>query len=261
MNSRILITGASAGIGRATALACAAAGAQPVLVARSADALDALVADITQLHGITAVALPCDVRDVGRLQSLLQEEDDRAPIDHIVANAGVGMYGPFATAQWAQIDDVLRTNIDGALAPVHALLARMLSRRRGSIVFVSSVLGKRALAWNAVYSASKHALHGLADALRLEVSTHGIHVGVVCPGRTRTQFQTRMHTSAAPSRRRAVPEASPGEVAAAIVGCITRRRREVVVPYSSLAYTLVGVHVPRLADILLSRAVPRPHGH
>lgn len=260
-DSRVLVTGASSGIGRDTALACAARGAVPVLVARDAGALAALAEEIATTHGITATALPCDVRDVADLTKLLQDEDDRAPIDHVIANAGIGLYGPFATATWSQIDDVLRTNVDGAFATVHALLPRLITRRRGSIVLVSSVLGKRALAWNAAYSASKYALHGLADALRLEVAPLGIHVGVVCPGRTRTAFHARIHTSARQESRRAVPEASAAEVAEAIMGCITRRWREVVVPRSSLAYTLVGVHVPRLADLLLSRAVPRPHGH
>ncbi|MDT8325410.1 MAG: SDR family NAD(P)-dependent oxidoreductase, partial [Bacteroidota bacterium] len=188
----------------------------------------------------------------------LEDLAARTAIDVGIINAGMGQYGPFAASPWRDIEPLLRLNIDGALATARALLPGMRERRRGSIVLVSSTLGKRAVPYNAAYCASKYALHGFSDALRLELRPYGIHVGVVCPARTDTDFFSRMTYSVPQQKSRNVPTSSPGRVADAIIRCIRRRRREVVVSPEGKLFAFVGSHFPRLTDAILFYSVPRP---
>jgi short-subunit dehydrogenase len=180
-----------------------------------------------------------------------------------VINAGMGQFGPFAVTAWDDVTALLRVNVEGALATARAVLPGMLRRRAGSLVFISSVLGKRAIPWNAVYCASKHALFGFADALRLEVREAGVHVGVVAPARTATQFFDSMTYTVPQTRRRSVPEQTPESVARLVLHCVLHRRRECVASASGKLYAFIGYHFPRITDAVFRRAViaPESHGH
>ncbi len=251
-----LITGASTGIGRATARLFAKAGSDLVLLARSRGRLEELASELKRECGVRADVLVLDVTDVSKLRDSLAKFTERHAVDIAIVNAGIGQYGPFHSSPWRDIETVLRTNVDGALATVHALTPRMVSRRSGSLVLISSVLGKRAIPWNTVYCASKHALQGFADGLRLELRKHGIHVGVVCPARTDTEFFNSMVYSAPQKRERKVPVSPPEAVARAVLSCVLRGRREVVVSAGGKAFAAVGYHFPRISDLIMNAAVP-----
>ena len=253
---RTLITGASSGIGLAAAKLFSDAGSDLLLLARNRARLEE-AAEAVARNG-TAVDIVCaDVADARALHVAIAAATADRPVDVLIANAGIGQYGPFHASPWDDVERVLRTNIDGAMASVHAVLPSMVARGAGSVILVSSVLGKRAIQWNAAYCASKFALHGFADAIRLELLPHGVHIGVVCPARTDTEFFSRMIYSLPQRRQRAVPESPPERVARAILRSVLHRRRETVVSLGGKFYAFGGSHFPRFSDLILSLAVPR----
>jgi len=257
-NRTVIITGASSGIGLATARLYASKGWTCLLVARDAARLETIAEQLRDTYNVPCLSLIADVRNMVDLRASCVDAIATHPPDHVIANAGIGQYGPFHRSPWEHIDTLLRTNIDGAMAIVRLVAPGMVQRRHGSIVLVSSTLGKRAMPWNAAYCASKYALHGFADALRLELRPFGVHVGVLCPARTDTPFFDRMTMSVPRKRERHVPTSSPERVAKAIVRCASKRRREVTVSFGGKFYAFIGVHFPRFADFVLSIAVPRP---
>lgn len=259
LNGRtVLVTGASEGIGRATALLFARQGCRIVACARNRERLEQLRAEINAMPNGFCDILPLDVSDNPAALRTLRERAEAQRIDIAIVNAGIGQYGRFADSDWQDVAPLLRTNINGALATVSAVLPQMTERGTGSVVLISSALGKRAVPYNAAYCASKYALHGFADALRLEARAAGVHVGVVCPSRTETRFFDRMTYSTPQHTRREVPSSSPEQVAAAVLRCVRRRRREIVVSSSGRLFAFVGYHFPRLTDFLLYHAVPKP---
>jgi short-subunit dehydrogenase len=255
----VLITGASEGIGRAAALRFAAQDNRVVAAARGVARLEELKSDIDALGRGSCDILPLDVSDPLSAIARLREFIRSTPVDILVANAGIGQYGRFEHTAWEDVAPLLRTNVDGVLAVVNAVFPSMCARGAGSIVLVSSTLGKRAVPYNAAYCASKYAVHGFADALRLEARPCGVHVGVVCPARTDTRFFDRMTYSTPQRTRRNVPTSSPDRVADAILRCVRRRRREVVVSPEGKLFAFAGVHFPRISDFLLYHSVPRPN--
>lgn len=254
----VLITGASEGIGRATARLFASRGHDLLLLARDGARLAALAESLTAQYGVNCTIRPADVRQTGELGDELREALQGRRIAAAIVNAGIGLYGPFAQTAWSDVENVLRTNLDGALATAHAVLPHLRAQRSGSLVLLSSTIGKRAIPYNAAYCATKQALLGFADAVRLECRPYGVHVGVVCPARTDTPFFDRMTYAVPQTKRRNIPTNSPEMVSRAILRCVVRRRREIVVSAPGKLFAFVGYHFPRLSDYLLYSNVPRP---
>lgn len=171
-----LITGASRGIGRATALHLAAAGWDVVAGARVPADLDALVA-AAPAGRITAV--PLDVTDADHVAAL--DAALPARVDALVNNAGIAVGGPIEGLALDELRRQLEVNVVGQVAVTQALLPR-LRASRGRIVFVSSISGRVSVPMTGAYNASKYALEAIADALRLELRTWGIKVSLVEPG-------------------------------------------------------------------------------
>jgi short-subunit dehydrogenase len=212
-DSRVLITGASSGIGAATARAMAGAHARLVLAGRDRARLDAVAAG-TGGRVVTA-DLACDTAALAA---------EAGPVDVLVANAGVGWAGPVTAMTERTIDDLMAVNLVAPVRLTRLLLPGMIERGRGHIVFVASIAGVVGVPGEAVYSATKAGLVAFAEALRAE--TH-IGVSVVFPGVVDTPFFERRGTPYA--RRRPVPIPA-GRVARAIVQAIERERAEVYVP-------------------------------
>ncbi len=254
----VLITGATSGIGLATARLFARNGYDCLLVARNIDKLRDLASELRRDFGADCGIVRTDVSLGQEYISILTPFIEARPPTVAVVNAGIGQYGPVWMSRWEDISKLLRTNIDGALATVHAVLPAMIERRGGSIVLISSTIGKRAIPFNAAYCASKFALQGYAESLRLEARPYDVHIGVVCPARTDTPFFENMTYSVPQKRRRQIPVSPPERVARAIAACVKYRRREVVVSMEGKLFAFVGTHFPRLMDFVLSRAVPRP---
>ena len=174
-----LVTGASRGIGSAVAHALAAQGARLGLASRSGDDLG--------IDG--AVAQPCDVRRPDELESLARATAERhGGIDVLVANAGVGAYGPFLELPPEHLEEMIDVNVKGTLYAVRATLPYLLESDEADIVTLASEAGRRGLPLEAVYCASKFAQVGFTRALDHELREHGIRCTNVCPGGVATDF-------------------------------------------------------------------------
>jgi short-subunit dehydrogenase len=182
--STVIVTGASSGIGAATARLLHEAGARPVLAARRADRLEALAAE---LDG--ALAVPADVTsqaDIDRLVSLTLDRHGR--IDGLVNNAGVSLHGPADRIDIAELRRVLDLNVTAVVAMTQAVLPAMRAQGSGRIVNVSSGTTRAARPGLAGYASTKAALNMLTAVTRLELASDGIDVSVVVPSITATEF-------------------------------------------------------------------------
>ena len=185
---RALVTGASSGIGRSLAQRLGAAGAKVAVVARRKAELEDLAAEI-RASGGDALALPCDVAEREQVEMCCARAlEDLGGIDLLINNAGYGHHRTFLEWDLGDMERMMRVNYFGTLYFTKALLPQMVERRRGWLVFVSSVAGKIASPEEAAYAASKFAMEALASALSIEVEDAGIHVLTVRPGVIRTPF-------------------------------------------------------------------------
>ncbi len=183
-----LITGASRGLGRHTALRLARAGMRVALCARAEDELRALAAEIAR-DGGTARVFPLDVRDTDRIHAVVAEALDAfGQLDVLVNNAGLSWYKPFTEWTREELDVTLDVNLKGLIHMTHAVLPHLLERRTGYIVNVASDIGRRVIPNMAAYVAAKHGVVGFSGALLREVKDHGIRVSVLLPGIIDTYF-------------------------------------------------------------------------
>ena len=185
----VLVTGASSGIGRATALAFAAAGARVVLVARRRDVLD----EVARLAGGEMLVRPTDVTrrdDVGACFAEARARFGR--IDVVVNNAGVLRPAPVTEIATADLEAMLRVNLFGALFVMQEAVPLMLAQGGGSIVNVASLAGRRGVTPLGGYCATKFALIGVTEALRMELHGSPVHVGLVLPGVVETPMVEEM---------------------------------------------------------------------
>jgi NAD(P)-dependent dehydrogenase (short-subunit alcohol dehydrogenase family) len=192
--SRVLVTGASMGIGRAVARAAAGLGAEVVVAARGRGALDAVAAEIAAGGG-RATVLPFDAGDPGAIRDAIAAA---GPLDGLVNNAGSVTREPFLEASEAEIDRILALNVKGAALVAQAVARGMVAAGRGgSIVNIASVAGLVGARNRSVYAASKHAVMGLTRAMALELGPHGIRVNAVCPGLVNTPLAADLMADAA----------------------------------------------------------------
>lgn len=183
-----VVTGASRGIGRATALALAGEGARVVATARTASELAALV-DELKAAGHDALAVAADLTQEAEVERLRETTlASYGPADILVNNAGVGKYGAVESMSGADYDWMMNSNMRSTFLCTNAFLPEMLTRRSGQLIFVNSVAGLRGLPHEAVYCASKFAQYGFAQAVDAEVRRRGIRVSVVAPGGVHTTF-------------------------------------------------------------------------
>lgn len=175
----VIITGASSGIGAATARALADMGCRLTLAARSTERLETLAAELPA----ETLVLPTDVTLGADVERMVQATLDRfGRLDVLFANAGVYIAGQMAEGDpeaWSQLMDV---NVSGVMRCIHAVLPPMMAQRSGDILVTSSISGFIDIHWEPVYSASKHAVQTLVHTLRRQVADRGIRVGALAPG-------------------------------------------------------------------------------
>jgi short-subunit dehydrogenase len=257
---RILITGASSGIGEALAGLAAQAGARLVVAARSGDRLQEVAGRLTGSTGAEVLPVAADVtRDEDRRRLLRQAEERFGGLDVLVNNAGVGSFGHFSTSSEEVLRQVMEVNF---FAPaelirlaIPVLTESAQAGRQPAVINVSSMCGRRGVpAWSE-YSASKFALCGLTDALRSELARFDIDVLLVVPGLTRTGLgQSLLHNT---GRMKIEYDKGmrPEQVAAAILGALRGRRREAVVGWEARWVLRLNRWLPRLVDRLMARRV------
>jgi NAD(P)-dependent dehydrogenase (short-subunit alcohol dehydrogenase family) len=244
-----VVTGASAGIGRATALAFASLGSTVVVAARREDRLAGLVAEI-ESRGGRAVAMGCDVTEREQLEALAGRVGaELGGCDVLVNNAGIPGGGPFLELSVQQIERVVRTNYLGVVWGTRAFLPMMVRAGRGHVVNVASLAGRFAVPGSSVYSSAKHAVVAFSESLHFEVAPRGVLVTTVNPGLVRTEgFPHR-------DRRRVM---GPERVAATIVEAVERGKApEVSVPRWLAAMQVVRLVAPPLYRFGLGQAARR----
>lgn len=187
----VLLTGASAGIGRALADQLAPRVAKLVVVARRVDRLEALAESLRARHPQLAVHVRrCDLGDVSAARALFDEvERSVGPVDVLVNNAGLGDVGMFDLVDWERLEKMITLNVTSLAALTHAALPRMIARRRGGILNISSGFGLEFMPGFSAYVATKHFVSALTEGLRIEARPFGVVVSQACPGPVRTEFQ------------------------------------------------------------------------
>lgn len=215
-----LVTGASRGIGRASALALAREGAHVVVAARTASELETLAGEIHAL-GREALAVACDVSRAEDVNRLFEEATSRfGRVDLLINNAGAGKYGPVDALTPEDYDWMMDTNMRSSFLCTRKALPGMKERRDGHIVFVGSVSGLKGTPNQAVYSATKHAQHGFATALDAECREYHVKVSYLAPGGTATHFAFGMgRTQGDPKLEQYL---DPEDVADAVVFAVTQ---------------------------------------
>jgi NADP-dependent 3-hydroxy acid dehydrogenase YdfG len=208
-----LITGASSGIGSATARALAANGARLALGSRRADDLG--------IDG--ALARSCDVRRPEQIEALVAETVERfGGLDILVANAGVGAYGEFLEIAPEHLEEMVDTNVKGLLYTVRAGLPHLLESESADLVVVASVAGQRGPEGEAIYAASKFAQVGFMRSLDHELHKRGVRCSTIAPGGVHTEFA--MGRGRTPQDPDLPDMMRPEEIADAVVHCVTRPR-------------------------------------
>ena len=239
-----IVTGASSGIGRATALALAKQGACVALAARRADALLELSEQIKAL-GREVLVLPTDVTRQEHVEAMVQTAlTEWGRVDILISNAGEYIQGPIIELDPADLQRSLDVNYFGGVYCIKAVLPHMLAQKSGHIVTVTSMDGKIGLPPDAPYVSAKFALTGFMEVLRQEVSDQGIAVTNVLPGRVDTVMIEHLRFSWVS------PKISPETVARAILDAIRKRKPIVIVPPQAKLLYYINVFAPRLSDRL-----------
>ncbi|HEX5194501.1 MAG TPA: SDR family oxidoreductase [Solirubrobacteraceae bacterium] len=242
----VAITGGARGIGRATAQALIDQGAKVAI-----GDIDAPLAQRTALElGPSTLGLELDVTDRASFRAFLDEVERRlGPLDVLVNNAGIMPVGPFIAETDATARRIVDINVHGVITGSKLALERFLPRNRGHLVNVASVAGRLGVPGGATYSASKHAVVGLSEAIRGELRGTAIDISIVMPVVVNTELGSGLQPT------RGVRKVEPEEVAGAIVQALQSGRVDVFVPRSIAGLVRSSAVVPRAIADLVNRAV------
>jgi 3-oxoacyl-[acyl-carrier protein] reductase len=246
-----LVTGASRGIGRSIALELAQQGAKRIiLVARNADNLAHVAAEVEAL-GAHAIPLALDLTQSKAVDiAIAQAWQKHGPIDLLVNCAGVAYQAPFLEARRDQIQEELAVNLLGMYMITQPIARRMAAKRQGKIINVSSLMGKLAAPSLSTYSASKFAIVGFTQALRLEMAMHNVEVAALLPSLTETDMSRSLQ------RFRGVVSHSPQQVAQTLSRSLNRRSAEVIVGWQGHLMIAMQRLLPGLTERAFQLTLP-----
>jgi short-subunit dehydrogenase len=250
----VLVTGASAGIGYATALEFARQGHKVGATARRLDRLEQLAAE-AKTSNLPGEIQPyqADVTNPADMQGVVEDMVAKwGRLDVLIANAGVGQRGSIVDSEWADLEAVLRTNIDGVLHSIRAAVPAMRKSGGGNIVTISSVLSPAPGPYCGIYSASKATVDVIARTLRAELKPDNIWVTNIILGQTHSEFaEARRGKSGRVASK--LPTMETDFVARRIVTESGRRRRTVTLRLIDRAITFAGLFFPWIMDRVLAR--------
>lgn len=256
MQNRVaFITGASSGIGWAAALAFARQGIHVVGMARRSERLAELKNEINALpspHG-DFLGIVGDVTDSASVNSAVEKTLERfGRLDILVANAGLGQRGAVADAEWAHLETLLRTNIDGVLHSIRAAVPAMRKNGGGHIVTVSSVVYNLVSPYAATYAASKAFVSSLANSLRLELEDENILVTDVLVGRTETEFNEK-RLGDGKRTGEGIPTMRADTVAEAIVKATINHKKTVILRFFDRLIIWGNIFMPSIIGRMAKR--------
>lgn len=250
-NARVLLTGATGGIGQHLARHLAKRGARVALVGRRADALSDLCQTL-RADGCDAIAVTADVSSLQGVASAVNQVHRRwGGVDILVNNAGLANFGEFAEVDPVALDALLRTNVVGPMLLTRAVLPGMLQQQRGQIVNIGSIFGSIGFAYFAPYSTSKFALRGFSEALRREVHERGVEVTYVAPRATKTPLNRDAVYRMAAAVKMNLDE--PERVAERIVEAVGKGKKDCYLGFPESLFVRINALLPRLVDAALRK--------
>ncbi|SRR5581483_9048287 len=253
-----IITGASSGIGAACARAFAAEGIAVVLAARRRDRLEQIAGEIKAAGG-QALPVTVDVTSDSDVERLISDTlRIFRQIDIVVCNAGMGFHGTLEQTPPDAMARLMDLNFMGTFLVARAALPHLKRQPHGHLLFVSSIVGKRGIAYGGAYSATKFAQTGLAEALRAELLGTSVHVSAVYPVSTETEFRDVIAKEQGYRVRGHGPRQSAEHVAQAIVRCLKHPTPEVYPHWPSRLLVILNALAPRLSDYIIRRFGRRP---
>ena len=255
----VVVTGASRGIGRAVALAFARQGAKLVLAARSADRLTQLEHEIRDL-GAEALSVPTDVTSEASVHTMVETTMRRfGRIDVLVNNAGIGKVGGIESATFGDdVNETLQASLFGMIRVTRQVLPILRRQGSGSIVNMSSVMGRKAFARFGSYAIVMHAVSAFSDALRQEVAGSNIRVSVIHPALTATDLLSDVDEAQMPLPFRHMTPLSSDDVGRAVVAAVRRATPRVVLPRVANVLLLGEALSPRIGDLIAYGLSLRP---
>jgi short-subunit dehydrogenase len=255
-----LITGASSGIGQALAIELAKKGHNLVLMARNAEALQQTIQDC-QAWGIKALAVVGDVSNETDCRTFVDRAiQEFGRIDALYNNAGISMRALFKDAELSVLESVMATNFWGTIYCTKFALPHLIESK-GSVIGVSSVAGFKGLPARTGYSASKFAMHGFLESLRIENRNTGLHVLIACPGYTASNIRkTALNAEGKTQNESPLNEKklmSASEVAKHIVQAVERRKTRLVLTFQGKMALLINTVSSKLADWVAYRVISK----
>ncbi|MDQ0299018.1 short-subunit dehydrogenase [Salibacterium salarium] len=249
----ILITGASSGIGAELAKKAADNGDYPLLVARSVQKLKSLEKELRRMGCVCSI-FPVDVTDEQAVIEMIVEiEQHFGEIDVVINNAGVGTFDLVENLTSEDVKQMINVNITGVFNITKTILPYMKTRNDGHIINIGSQAGRLATPKSSIYAATKHALIGFSNALRLETSAFSIRVSIVNPGPVRTPFIRKADPSG--NYEKAVENffVDPAKLAKKIMGLVDKPRRELNLPWWMAAAARIHAVIPAVVEKLGNR--------
>lgn len=252
----IVITGASGGIGAEIAKLCAASGANLVLLARNIEKLQQLQTMLQQKHLVKVIVYQLDVSDTDQVSEVFRDIFEKiGHIDILVNNAGFGVFREAHEASISEIKGMFEVNVVGLMACTSICLLKMRERRQGHIINIASQAGKIATPKSSVYSATKHAVLGYTNSLRMEVADFNIHVTSVNPGPIATNFFNIADETGNYVKNVQRFMLQPEYVAEKVVHCMLTKTREINLPRWMNMGSIVYVLFPRLFERIGKRVL------
>lgn len=257
-NDVVVITGASRGIGKETAIAFAKNKCVVALLSRDVKKLEEVRNEIESI-GSKVLVVPCDVSNESDCTRAIQKVlSTFGKIDVLINNAGYGHYSSLENLDTNSLDKILKTNLFGTFWCTKAAIPIMKKQKRGHIVNVSTIISKRAFPYMGAYCISKFAMTGFDESLRLEVAPYGIRVSLVCPGYTNTEFQQNAAVTGDKPRLQQKGGMKPSEVAKAILNAVVKNKPRTILTLEGKLLLFANKVSPSFVDAVFAKMFAKP---